>query len=733
MASNNIKVDHDILFTKIKEYINNPDSLALIEKAFQYAKEKHKEQFRKSGEPYFIHLQSVAYILTTLKVGPSTICAGLLHDVVEDCDVSREQLALDFTDEIATLVEAVTKIGNIKFKDEKEYQAANHRKIFIAMAKDVRVIIIKISDRLHNMRTLEFMKTEKQMKIAQETLDVYAPIAHRLGFSSIKNELEDLCFFYLHKNEYYRVAKLLHAKKVERDDSVTIMIKNISQMLTDKGIKFRIFGRSKHLYSIYKKMTYKHKRFDEILDLLALRIITETELNCYEILGYIHATYRPIPGRLKDYIAMPKMNMYQSLHTTIVGDSGRIFEVQIRTEDMDSIAENGIAAHWRYKEGTNYNASNEQKEIENKLAWFKDLSNLTDDVSHDANEYMDTLTRDVFEANVYVMTPKGRVIDLPNGSTPIDFAYRIHTEVGHNTIGAFVNDSLVPLTTTLKTGDVVSIQTNKNSTPSSDWLNIVKSNNAKNKIRAFLTKQESKRKEEYVKEGEQLLKDTFKKRGYEYRDYVNSKNLDSIYSNFQVKNNTELMYAIAVKSINVVNVVEKLTGEEESNRQLTGEELEKIINERKTKVSSKTGIGVTGVDSMMLSLANCCRPVLNDEIIGYVTKGSGVKVHRKDCPNVNNGDNRLIDVYWEDSASKNKYLTYINVFCTDRNMILSDILTVISQHKGSMQEVNSVLNNDTLTVTCKLAIIVNDVDHLHNIMVNLNKIEAVISVERVIR
>ena len=733
MARTTVAVTHDVLFDEIGKYIANTDSIALIERAYQYSMKMHEGQFRKSGEPYFVHLQNVAYILTSLKVGPQTICAGLLHDIVEDCDVTKEELAAEFGDEIGTLVEAVTKIGNIRFKDQKEYQAANHRKIFIAMAKDIRVIIIKLVDRLHNMRTLQYMRPDKQKRIAQETLDVYAPIAHRLGISNIKNELEDLCFYYLHSEEYHNIASLVEAKKTERDEQVKVMIENISKILTDKGIKFRIFGRSKHLYSIYKKMTTKNKRFEEILDLLALRIITESELNCYEILGYIHATYRPIPGRLKDYIAMPKMNMYQSLHTTIVGEEGRIFEVQIRTEKMDSIAEKGIAAHWRYKEGTNYNASREQKEIESKLSWFKDLVSLTEGMDEsNPTEYMDTLTKDVFEANVYVMTPKGRVIDLPNGSTPIDFAYRIHSEVGHTTVGALVNESIVPLNTVLKTGDVVEVMTNKNSKPSQDWLNIVKTNNARNKIRSYLAKAETERKQEEVKKGEQIVRDELRKRKFIPEDYMQNKNYDNIYGQFKVNNYVELMYAVAQKSISVPALIEALTGVH--TKTFTADDLQKMINEKTTRqLPSKTGIAVSGVDSVMLSLANCCKPVYGDEIRGYVTKGSGVKVHRASCPNIANETSRLIDVYWDPDSDPRKYVAYVNVFCSDRNFLLTDLVTVISQCKASLMEVNSVVNQENLTVTTKMVVLVDNLEHLTNIIVNLRKVNSVINVERVIR
>ncbi len=494
MDKGNTMITLDELMNEVKTYIQDPDSLALIEKAYRYAQGHHQGQFRRSGEPYMIHAAQVGYILATMKVGPRTICAGLLHDVLEDCGVSAEQMSADFDEEITMLVEGVTKIGNLKFKDEKEYQAANHRKIFIAMANDIRVIVIKLVDRLHNMHTLQYMPPQKQQKIAAETLQVYAPIAHRLGISEIKNELEDLSFYYLDREKYYEIAHLVEEKKAMRDEQVKHMIRDISEMLQEKNIEFRIFGRSKHLYSIYKKMKTKNKRFEEILDLLAIRIVTQTKLNCYEILGYIHAAYRPIPGRLKDYIAVPKSNMYQSLHTTIVGDEGRIFEIQIRTEEMDSIAEMGIAAHWRYKEGTKYDPHKEQREIEQKLSWFRDLSALTGDLSDDPNEYMDTLQKDIFEANVYVMTPKGRVIELPNGSTPIDFAYRVHTEVGHSTVGAMVNETLVPLNTPLKTGDVVQIKTSKQSAgPSEDWLKLSRPTMRKTRSAAFCRKRKSRR------------------------------------------------------------------------------------------------------------------------------------------------------------------------------------------------------------------------------------------------
>ena len=721
------------VMAEVRGYIKRPESLAMIEKASSYAAVHHAGQQRRSGEPYIVHLTNVAYILATLRVGPRTIAAGFLHDVIEDCGVTKEELAAEFDEEIAEMVEAVTKVGKLQLKDAEEvdYQAANHRKIFIAMAKDVRVILIKLADRLHNMRTLQYMPEEKQRRIAAETLDVYAPIAHRLGISEIKNELEDLSFYYLNREVYYRIAHLVEAKKTERDAAVSHMIEEISKMLQEHQIEFRIFGRSKHLYSIYKKMITKNKRFDEILDLLAIRIVTKSELNCYEILGYIHAAYRPIPGRLKDYIAVPKMNMYQSLHTTIIGDEGKIFEVQIRTENMDAIAERGVAAHWRYKEGTKYDPRKEQKEIEDKLSWFKDFAVFTgENEDENASEYMDTLQRDVFEANVYVMTPKGRVIDLPNGATPIDFAYRVHTEVGHATVGAIVNDAMVPLNTPLHTGDVVQIKTAKGTGPSEDWLKFVKTNQARQKIRAYLTKKETERRQEKVEAGEKMLADELRKRGFEPEEWLEKKKLENVYSVFQVSNYIDFMYGIAVKSINPTMVCEKLTNQKRSVPD--SEALSRILNKEmpKRRTASKSGLKVTGIESMKMSLAQCCCPVYGDKIIGYITKGEGVKVHRADCPNVAGMTQRLIDVEWDDQVADRTYEANLTVLSHDRNFLLTDIVTVVSQCKAPMSAVSAVVNNESLTTTIKMTVVVHDIAQLNQVIANIRKVESVMSVER---
>ena len=732
MSKNRI-ITAEMMFEQAKTYLSE-DSLALITKAYNYANEKHEGQFRKSGDPYIIHAIAVGYILATIHGGPKTIAAGLLHDVMEDCDVSRETMVEEFGEEITTLVEAVTKIGNIKFKDEKEYLAANHRKIFIAMAKDVRVILIKLVDRLHNMRTLNFMKPEKQKKIARETLEVYAPIAHRLGMSEIKNELEDLCFLYLEPQKYHEIAHLVEVKKDERAKMVEKMIGEISDMLNKHNFKFRIFGRSKHLYSIHKKMVTKNKRFEEILDLYAIRIVTETELNCYEILGYIHAKYHPIPGRLKDYIAMPKMNMYQSLHTTIVAEEGNIFEVQIRTEEMDAIAEQGVAAHWRYKEGKKYSVEAEQKEIEEKLAWYRDLTTMTDDVDVSSPEdYMNVLQRDIFEANVYVMSPLGRVIDLPNGSTPLDFAYRIHTEVGHSTIGALVNGYLVPLNTVLKTGDVVQIRTSKQSNgPSEDWLKVVKTAHARNKIKSFLQKKENENRAQFIEKGETMLRDELIRRNFDDKVWMDKGKIENVCNQFTVNNYNDLMYAIAVKSVNLQQVIERLTNQKMPTL-LDNLSLTRLFQSRPKevkKVTSNIGVSVEGIDSMMISFAGCCKPVYGDEIVGFISKGQGVKVHRKDCPNIIK-EQRLINVYWDESAESKTYEANLTICANDRNYLISDIVTIVSQCKVRLIGINSHVQNDRITAVIKLTVEVHSLEHLRVLIANIKKLNSITAVDRV--
>ena len=732
MVRNNI-VDFEGMMEEVQKYIKREENIELIRKAYECARVNHIGQFRKSGEGYIVHPLQVGYILAMLRTGPKTICAGLLHDVLEDCSLSREEMAKEFGEEVTQLVEAVTKIGQLKFEDEKEYQAKNHRKIFIAMAKDIRVILIKLSDRLHNMRTLQFMSEVKQKKIASETLEVYAPIAHRLGINDIKTELEDLCFQYLENNKYYEIAKLVEKRKVERDEQIQHTISDISELLKEHNINFRIFGRSKHLYSIYKKMITKNKRFGEILDLQAIRVITDTKNACYEILGYIHAYYRPIPGRFKDYIATPKVNMYQSLHTTIVGEDGNIFEVQIRTEEMDEIAEQGVAAHWSYKEKQYGSKEFNQKELEEHLHWFKDFSMMSDEID-DEMEYMNQLRNDYFEASVYVMTPKGRVLDLPNGATPIDFAYRVHTEVGHQTVGATINGVLMPLNTKLKTGDVVNIRTSKQSSgPSEDWLKFVKSAGARNKIRSFFQKQENERRGVEIKKGEELLAEELKRRGLD-KSLMEVKRVESIASSMSFSSYNDLLYAIGCRQVSLISVIERLA-KHKVPIPMDNDELQRMYNRqehRKRKVSSSGG-RVEGIDSMVISLANCCSPVPGDEIVGYITKASGVKVHRHDCPNIVHETQRLIGVCWEESLEPRNYEVKLLVKSSDRNFLLSDIVTVVSQCKAGLLHVDSGVDEDLISATTKMTVLVNDAAQLRVLIANLKKVNSVHEVERVIQ
>ena len=719
----------------VQTYIKRPENIELIQKAYDFAYEHHKGQFRKSGEPYVIHVIQVAHTLALMHCGPKTIAAGLLHDTVEDCQgVTTDTITELFGQEIATLVDAVTKIGAIKFKDEEEYLASNHRKLFIAMAKDIRVILIKLADRLHNMRTLQYMRPEKQKKIARETLSVYAPIAHRLGISEIKNELEDLSFKYLDYKKYEEIKDLVKQRESDRNEQVHEMISDIESIMQEYNIQYRIFGRSKHFYSIYKKMVTKNKRFEEILDLLAIRIVTDSVVHCYEILGYIHAKYRPIPGRFKDYIAMPKANMYQSLHTTIVEpEHGNIFEIQIRTEEMDAIAERGVAAHWKYKENRNYTPEYEQKEIEDKLSWFRDFSMMTDEESEDPLEYMNVLQKDIFEANVYCLTPRGKVIALPSGSCPIDFAYRIHTEVGNKTVGAKVNGAIVPLNTPLKTGDVVDILTNNNSVgPSADWIKIVKSGHARNKIRTFLQKQEQQSRKESIKLGQSMLEDEFRRLKLDPKS-MDQKRLESILTSLSFKSVDDLYVGIAMKRVSLQSIVDRLV--KNRSNMLEDQEIMKIYNKQPAHVTkhSSCGVIVPGVDTIAVSLANCCRPIPGDSIIGYISKGQGVKVHRADCPNIVNEKKRLIPVQWEEGLDEKQYEVNLIIHSDDRNYLLSDIVTTLQQCNVYLKHVDSAVDDGNLEATTKLTVSVKNAAHLQNLISNLKKVRSVNEVIRTIQ
>ncbi len=730
----NDTITFDDVLESCSTYITKEESIALIQKAYDYIMVKHEGQKRKSGEPYTIHLIWVAYILTTLQTGPTTIAAGLLHDVMEDCDVSREEMIENFGEEITTLVEGVTKIGKMPFMDEADMYAENHRKIYVAMAKDIRVILIKLSDRLHNMRTLQYMRPDKQQRIARETLEVYAPIAHRLGINDIRVELEDLCLYYLDPKAYYEISELLDQKLMERQDSINKMVNSVTKLLDDHHIEYRIKGRAKHIYSIYKKMVIKHKRFEELYDLNALRIILQDKMKCYEVLGIIHDQYRPLPGRFKDYIAMPKPNMYQSLHTTVIGEDGHIFEIQIRTEEMDELAERGVASHWRYKEGTDYSSKQEQKDIVNKLQWLGDFISMSDEMKDgDAKEYYDSLRHDIFEANVYVMTPQGKIIELPNGATPIDFAYKIHTEVGHHAVGAIVNNVMVPINTPLKTGDVCEIKTNKNSGPSEDWLKFVKTASARNKIRQYISKHDAETQKEIIELGRKYLREEIRRRDLDEKKYLDPDTYKSYFGSLGVKNFDELLILLGKKQASPVTLIEKVVP---SN---TGffETLSKMLKKNNTiqNTQSKKGsmpISVKGVDGVKIQLSKCCNPIPGDKIIGYVSKGQGIKVHRADCPNLKGVEHgRLIDVYWDyTNILEKRFEADIEIHGLDRPNLLNDIMTVLGQVKVNILNINAGVVDSEAHI--KLRLSVENATTLQVAFDNLNKISGVYEIKRVI-
>ena len=729
------KVTFDDVLEVLSSYIHMDESIELIKKAYDFIMVKHEGQKRKSGEPYTIHLVWVAYILATLQTGPTTVAAGLLHDVMEDCDVSRDEMVSLFGEEITTLVEGVTKINKMQFKDESDFHAENHRKIYIAMANDIRVILIKLSDRLHNMRTLEFMKPEKQKSISRETLEVYAPIAHRLGINDIRIELEDLCLHYLDPIAYKEISELLEQKRSERRESVEKMMESVENILKEHHVEYRIKGRAKHIYSIYKKMVIKHKRFDELYDLNALRIIVDDKMKCYEVLGLIHDYFRPLPGRFKDYIAMPKPNMYQSLHTAVIGEGGHIFEIQIRTEEMDELAERGVASHWRYKENKGYSSKQEQKDIVSKLQWLGDFITLSDEIKDgDAKEYYDSLRRDIFEANVYVMTPQGKIVELPNGSTPVDFAYRIHTEVGHHCVGAIVNNVMVPITTKLQTGDVCEIKTNKNSGPSEDWLKFVRTAGAKNKIRQYIAKKDAETQKETLEEGRKLLKEEIKKRGLDEKKYMDPETYQSYYGSFGARNFDDILFVLGKKQAGPATLLDKVVPNHNGFFDNLSKMLKKNNNAIKNQQKQRSvGISVKGVDGLKTQLSKCCNPIPGDKIVGYVSKGQGIKVHRADCPNVKSSQNvRLIDVYWDYTAiNDKKFEVDIEICALDRHNLLNDVITVLGQMKVHMLSVSAgAIDNVEARISIKMS--VDNAEILQQVIDNIHKIQGVYEIKRVI-
>ena len=708
------------------DYIHDKKSREQIKSAYKFILKKHDGQTRRSGEPYYHHLIEVAYILADLRSGPSTICAGLLHDVVEDTDVTIEEIKKNWGSEVAKIVDALTKIQRLKLSHitAEEFEAEDHKKIFLGMAKDIRVILIKLADRLHNMRTLAALSEERKMAISKETLEVFVPIAHRLGLDKLKSELEDLSLKYAEPEKYKEITSLLKKKQKLLLKSLDSLKKRIADILFENNIPFEISARVKSVYSIYRKMYVKGHQFDEIYDILALRIITKTEIQCYEILGLIHKTYTPAPGRFKDYIAMPKSNMYQSLHTTIVGGDGNFYEVQIRTKEMDEIAESGVAAHWAYKEGTGYNSAAEQKEIENKLHWFRDFVSLADE-GQSATEYMDNLNHDIFDKTIYVFTPKGRVIELPVGSCPIDFAYRIHTKVGDSTVGALVNGAMVPLYTVLKTGDMVEIKTSKTQEgPSEGWLKFVQSNTAKNQIKKFFAKKnEQLLREEKINKGRQSLIDAFKERNIDEKGMLEYLNTPAVFREFGVDNLDDLYYLVFGRKPTPNAIIDFL--------KIKKEFVLKPTNPKKQTRFDESPVYCNGADNIAISLANCCTPIPGDPIVGYVTKGKGISVHRADCPNIVNETERVIDVYWKEGLETATYPVDIMIEASDRNNLVVDVMHALTNNHITINSISAKKNTSTLTATISATIMIQNNKKLTDIFAILHGIPGVYDVNRV--
>ena len=727
------------ILDKIKLYAPNTDT-TLVEKAYYLAKSAHEGVLRKSGEPYIIHPIAVANILVDMQLDIQTISAGLLHDVIEDTDYTYDDIKEMFGKEIADLVDGVTKLGQIKYKSKEETQAENLRKMFLAMAKDIRVILIKLADRLHNMRTLKYMPEEKAKYKAKETLEIYGGIAHRLGISKIKWELEDLALRYIDPDGYYDLVDKVSMKRSQREEYIGKIVKLLQDKFDEVNIDCEVYGRPKHFYSIYKKMKNKNKTFEEIFDLTAVRIVVDTIKDCYAVLGMVHTLWVPMPGRFKDYIAMPKANMYQSLHTTVIGPEGEPVEIQIRTHEMHNIAEYGIAAHWKYKEGT---MSNDEK-MEEKLKWLRQMMEWEKDVK-DPQEFLDSLKEDVFNSQVYVFTPKGDVIELPAESTPIDFAYRVHSKVGNKCVGAKINGRLVPIDYKLQNGEIVEVITSSNSSgPSRDWLKIVKTPNARNRIRQFFKKE---RREENIERGYEILEKEFKKYGIPLKDSSVEKFMEQIAKKFNQPSLEDLIATIGYGGIVASQVVPKVRDfylkEEKKKEREKEQRLKEQEDLSEYKISDKeykekrrkntSGVIVKGLDNILVRFAKCCNPVPGDEIIGYVTKGRGVAVHRADCTNCKLDDEffkkRLVDVQWN-NPKKSKFEAEIRIIGVDRKSMLNDITHMIAVQKLNINGVNARKSKDGIT-HINLLIEVNDISELKDLMKKLKHIPGIDDVYRV--
>ncbi|OCS94661.1 RelA/SpoT family protein [Caryophanon latum] len=730
MAKEHIMTPEEV-FGMVETYMNEKN-VAFVKRAYDVAREAHIEQFRSSGEPYIIHPVQVAGILAELQMDPETVAAGFLHDVVEDTDVTREDIVEQFNEDVALLVDGVTKLEKIKYMSKEAQQAENHRKMVVAMAQDIRVILIKLADRLHNMRTLKHLPTEKQRRISKETIEIFAPLAHRLGISKVKWELEDTALRYLDPQQYYRVVSLMKKKRAEREAYLDNIVDEVTSQLHEVEIEADIYGRPKHIYSVYRKMHLQDKQFNEIYDLLAVRVLVDSIKDCYAVLGIIHTLWKPMPGRFKDYIAMPKQNLYQSLHTTVIGPYGDPLEVQIRTKEMHKFAEYGVAAHWAYKEGRSVDTHRET--IDQKLTWFREILEFQQD-STNAKEFMESLKFDLFSDMVYVFTPKGDVIELPAGSVPIDFAYRVHSEIGNRTIGAKVNGKMVPLDTELHTGDILEILTSKQSFgPSRDWLKIAQSSQAKNKIKAFFKRH---LRDENIEKGKEMVQQELKSQEWNAKEIFTSENMKRVYEKFNYTNEDDLYAAVGVGGITAQQVINRLAEKQRKEREQE-EALEKIQKEMKNPQQQKrteTGVVVPGIENLLIRLSRCCTPVPGDEIVGFITKGRGVSVHRDDCPNVHvEGDEeRIIDVQWESNLAPNRkeYPVDIEISAFDRPGILNEVMQCVSETKTNINAVNGRSDREKMA-TIHLTIGISNITHLHKVVERIKQLPDIYSVQRVI-
>lgn len=707
-------IEYSNLESKLNGYLRSSD-IKDIKRAYLYAKEKHSGQYRRTGEEYIVHPLFVAYILTSINADKDTIIAALLHDVVEDTEASKSDIKDNFGEVVANLVDGVTKINNINVSTDNEYLTSYYKKIIVGMSEDVRVIIIKLADRLHNMRTLYALPHEKQKRKAKETLEILAPIAHRLGMNKIKSELEELSLKYLKPEAYRDVVVKLNKTKKEREECVKKMMDEVSKLLTQNGIKHEIKGRAKSIYSIYKKLD-KGRSFNDIYDLLAIRILVDKEQECYLALGLIHSKYKPVSKRFKDFIAMPKTNLYQTLHTTVFGLEGNLFEIQIRTYDMDEIAENGIASHWAYKE--NKNAAVEMQNItEQKLQFYKSIIELKDD-KLTSEDFVDKVKNEVLSNNIYVYTPKGDVIELPKGATPIDFAYRVHSQVGDKMTGAIVNNNMVPLAYELKNADIIKIITNNNSKgPSREWLNIVKTTGARNKIKSFFNRTT---REDYIALGKDLLEKELRRRGISISSFMEKKNLDEVFSEFKLSSVDDLYLNIGNSKFSPKSIVK--------HGELVEKPVKKIFKSFSKNINNDIVVGDT--KNIETHIANCCLPVPGDEIVGYITKSSGIRIHRKECSNVEFFDERKINATWNDDYS-NKYNSELIIHTTSDENIIVDIVQAAASLGITCENVNLI--NKGLNNVYSVSVLVANVSELDKFMVNLGKINYVNDVERIMR